>query len=106
MDYINRPKYIEKIKQFINKPIIKILTGMRRVGKSTLLLIIKDDILKDIPNENKIYINFESTNFFDVNNSHALLKYLQPLLKNINGKVYFSLMKFNLSIIGNKLSMD
>lgn len=56
MDYITRPKYIEKIKQFIDKPIIKILTGMRRVGKSTLLLIIKDDILKDIPNENKIYI--------------------------------------------------
>ena len=59
MDYIIRPKYIEKIKQFIDKPIIKILTGMRRVGKSTLLLIIKDDILKNIPNENKIYINFE-----------------------------------------------
>ena len=55
---------------------------MRRVGKSTLLLIIKDDILKGIPNENKIYINFESTNFFDINNSHALLE-------NISGKVYF-----------------
>ena len=82
MDYIARPKYIEKIKQFIDKPIIKILTGMRRVGKSTLLLIIKDDILKGIPNENKIYINFESTNFFDINNSHALLE-------NISGKVYF-----------------
>ena len=89
MDYIIRPKYTEKIKQFIDKPIIKILTGMRRVGKSTLLLIIKDDILRNIPNENKIYINFESTNFFDINNSHALLKYLQPLLENISGKVYF-----------------
>ena len=89
MDYITRPKYIEKIKQFTDKPIIKILTGMRRVGKSTLLLIIKDDILKDIPNENKIYINFESTNFFDINNSRALLKYLQALLENISGKVYF-----------------
>ena len=89
MDYIPRPKYIEKIKQFIDKPIIKILTGMRRVGKSTLLLIIKDDILKDIPTENKIYINFESTNFFDINNSHTLLEYLQALLENISGKVYF-----------------
>ena len=89
MDYIARPKYIEKIKQFIDKPIIKILTGMRRVGKSTLLLIIKDDILKNIPNENKIYINFESTNFFDISNASALLKYLQPLLENISGKTYF-----------------
>ena len=36
MDYIARPKYIEKIKQFIDKPIIKILTGMRReIGRAS-----------------------------------------------------------------------
>ena len=40
MDYIFRDKYIEKIKKFIDKPIVKILTGMRRVGKSTILNII------------------------------------------------------------------
>lgn len=34
MDYIIREKYISKIKPFINKPVLKILTGMRRVGKS------------------------------------------------------------------------
>ena len=40
MDYIARPKYIEKIKQFIDKPVIKILTGMRRVGKSTSRILL------------------------------------------------------------------
>ena len=44
MDYTSREKYINKIKALINKPIIKILTGMRRVGKSSLLHIIKDEI--------------------------------------------------------------
>lgn len=33
MDYIIRPKYLKKINQFVDKPVVKILTGMRRVGK-------------------------------------------------------------------------
>jgi hypothetical protein len=57
MSYINRVKYIDKIKQFLDKPIIKVITGMRRVGKSTILIIIKDEILNTIKEENKIYLN-------------------------------------------------
>lgn len=34
---INRPNYIERISPFINKNIIKVLTGQRRVGKSCIL---------------------------------------------------------------------
>lgn len=89
MNYIFRAKYIEKIKKFIDKPIVKILTGMRRVGKSTILNIIKDDVLKDVPVENKIYINFESFEFFDINNADLLKDYLDEKLKNKKGKVYF-----------------
>lgn len=45
MDFVERKEYIDKIKPFINKPVIKVITGMRRVGKSTLeLLKIKTDI--------------------------------------------------------------
>ena len=89
MDYISREKYINKIKALINKPIIKILTGMRRVGKSSLLHIIKDEILKDVADENKIYINFEATNLLSINNVNSLLEYLKPLLEDVKGKVYF-----------------
>ena len=89
MDYIFRDKYIEKIKKFIDKPIVKILTGMRRVGKSTILNIIKDQVLKDVPDENKIYMNFESFEFFDINNAELLKDYLDEKLKNKKGKVYF-----------------
>lgn len=89
MDYIFRDRYIEKIKNFIDKPIVKILTGMRRVGKSTILNIIKNDVLKDIPEENKIYMNFESFEYFEINNASALKKYLNKKLKDQKGKVYF-----------------
>lgn len=89
MDYIFRDKYIEKIKKFIDKPIVKILTGMRRVGKSTILNIIKDQVLKDVPDENKIYMNFESFEFFDIKDANALKDYLSEKLKDKEGKVYF-----------------
>lgn len=89
MNYIFRDRYIEKIKNFIDKPIVKILTGMRRVGKSTILNIIKNDVLKDIPEENKIYMNFESFEYFEINNASALKKYLNKKLKDQKGKVYF-----------------
>lgn len=89
MDYIIREKYISKIKPFINKPVLKILTGMRRAGKSSLLHIIKDEILKDVADENKIYINFEATNLLSINSANSLLEYLKPLLEDVKGKVYF-----------------
>lgn len=89
MNYIFRGKYIEKIEKFIDKPIVKILTGMRRVGKSTILNIIKDYVLKDVPDENKIYMNFESFEFFDIKDANALKDYLDEKLKDKEGRVYF-----------------
>jgi len=89
VDYIIRPKYLDKIAKFIDKPVIKVLTGMRRVGKSTILTIIKDELLSDVPSKNKIYLNFESIEFLSISNANSLSNYLEPLLKNLEGKVYF-----------------
>lgn len=89
MEYIKRPKYLMQIKPFIDKPVIKILTGMRRVGKSTLLTIIKDTILQEVPNERKIYINFESLEFLEINNATLLAKYLIETTKHLEGKLYY-----------------
>lgn len=89
MEYISRVKYTDYIKEFIDKPVIKIITGMRRVGKSTLLTIIKDDILRDIPSENKIYMNFESLELLDVNDASALAKYVKKALDKVIGRAYF-----------------
>ncbi len=89
MDYIIRPKYIDKIKKFIDKPIIKVISGMRRVGKSTLLTIIKDELLKDIPEKNKIYLNFESSDLFIVQNHIDFMDHLKPLVSGLQGRIYF-----------------
>ncbi|MBS9783696.1 MAG: ATP-binding protein [Pasteurella sp.] len=89
MEYIVRPKYIKKIEKFVDKPVIKVLTGMRRVGKSTILTIIKNEILKTVPSEQKIYINFESLGFLHINDANTLANYLTENLKGIKGKVYF-----------------
>ncbi len=93
MNYIARDKYIKQIEKFIDKPIIKVLTGMRRVGKSTLLKIIKDNLLKEVSDSNKIYINFESISFSEIKNDKDLIEYLKPILneerKKSNSKFYF-----------------
>ena len=89
MQHIIRPKYLKQITQFVDKPVIKVLTGMRRVGKSTLLTMIKDEILKNIPDNNKIYLNFESGELFDITTAKALHTYLQPVIKKTKGKIYF-----------------
>lgn len=43
-----RKDYIEKIKPFINKPIIKVLTGIRRSGKLTIMLMLIDEFKKKV----------------------------------------------------------
>lgn len=89
MSKIIRQKYLEKIKPFVDKPVIKVLTGMRRVGKSTLLTMIKDEVLKTVPDTNKIYLNFEAVELFGIATAQSLLGYLQPRLQGITGKRYF-----------------
>ena len=42
---IQRERYIDKIKPFIGKDIIKVLTGIRRSGKSVMLQLIQEEIL-------------------------------------------------------------
>lgn len=46
MDFIVRKEYIDKILPFIDKPVIKVITGMRHVGKSTFLKMISQNTLK------------------------------------------------------------
>jgi predicted AAA+ superfamily ATPase len=74
--YIHRPFYLEKIKPFIGKALIKVLIGQRRVGKSFLLLQIKDLIQKQSPDTQIVFINKELHEFAEIKNSNDLLNYL------------------------------
>jgi predicted AAA+ superfamily ATPase len=76
MKKITRNIYIEKIKPFIGKPVVKILVGMRRVGKSELLNQICEIIQRDHSEEHILYINKELRSFDFIRSNNDLNSYL------------------------------
>ena len=61
---IIREKYLKRMIDAKDTEFIKVITGVRRSGKSTLLLMFRDYLLENnISSENVIYINFESAKF-------------------------------------------
>lgn len=82
---ILRESYLTKIRPFIGKDIIKVLTGIRRGGKSVLL----EQICKEINSPNTIFLNFE-----DLGNQH-LCDY-QTLHDDVCGKIGDSKEQFYL----------
>lgn len=86
---IQRQDYIEKIRPFINKHIIKVLIGTRRCGKSTMLKQIIDSLLKDgIPQENIVWINFELSDYFEITDIKKLEDYISGQIENAEGRIY------------------
>ena len=82
---VKRDLYLDKIRPFIDKPFIKVITGIRRCGKSTILMMIKEEILdKGIDDSNIVYINFESMLYSDIDNSKKLYSYVKDQVKNSN----------------------
>ncbi len=75
--YIERPIYLDRIKPFIGKELIKVLVGQRRVGKSFMLFQIMDLIKRGDKNANIIYIDKESHNFESINDHKSFLKYIE-----------------------------
>jgi uncharacterized protein len=60
---IERPIYLERIKPFIDKNLIKVIVGQRRVGKSYIIKQLSDIIVKNNPSANIIYIDKERNEF-------------------------------------------
>ena len=74
---IPRESYFEQIEPFIGKNIIKVLVGVRRCGKSTLLEMLYRRFLdQGIPAENMLHIRLESSAFSDLNNEATLTDYV------------------------------
>jgi predicted AAA+ superfamily ATPase len=86
---IIREKYLNRIKPFINKPLIKIITGIRRCGKSTFLRILIDDLIKSNVNpENILLINKDSLEFDFINSYTDLNDFVISKFQKINGNRY------------------
>ena len=68
---------------------IKVITGVRRCGKTVLLKQIIDDLKNSrIASENIIYINFESSKYKNIKNNTDLDDFVFSKTKDLNGKVY------------------
>ena len=81
MRVIERKLYLEKLKKFKDKQLIKVITGIRRCGKSTLLELFQD-YLKQIGIDEKqiITINFENPDYKQLKTSEALYYYIKSKL--------------------------
>lgn len=87
---LKREKYLNQLIESKDLNLIKVITGVRRSGKSTLLLQFKDYLLSQkIAEKNIIYMNFESAEWYDIKDYQDLYKYIK---ENINkGKNYLLL---------------
>ena len=82
---IKREQYLKKIRKVLGKQVIKVLLGMRRVGKSTLLLQIQDELIASgVSKEQIISLNFEWLEFEEFKNYKSLNTYIEN--KKVKGK--------------------
>lgn len=87
---IIREKYLEKIRPFYDVDLIKVLTGIRRCGKSVILTQIIDEIKKNgINSKNIIYINFELKEYSFIKNDDDLYEYIKKQMNNEKNIMFF-----------------
>ena len=80
---INREKYLEKLKFFKDKKLIKVITGIRRCGKSTLLKLYSEYLRNEgVKKSQIISINFEDPDFDELTDYKKLYEYLKSKLKD------------------------
>lgn len=85
---IIREKYLKKIRPFYDQDLIKVIMGIRRCGKSVLLLQIINELKKKgISEEQIIYINFENEDYAFIENDMELHKYIKE--KTTNKEKYY-----------------
>ena len=88
----NRELYLDQIKDYIDSPVIKIIKGIRRCGKSEILKLIIEELLnRKISDEQIIYLNYESMVPDDYRNHEGLYKYVQLRAQETEKKLYILL---------------
>jgi uncharacterized protein len=86
---IKRENFFSRIMPFVDKPVIKVITGIRRSGKSTFLkMLIRELEAGGVPASNIIYINKDSLSFEFLANYRDLHQYVTDSLSKAEGKKY------------------
>jgi len=86
---IKRETYLSRIRPFIGNELIKVLTGIRRSGKSVMLSLIQDELVESGVNRGQfIFLNFENMSNVHLCTSTALHDEIIRRANEIDGKVY------------------
>jgi predicted AAA+ superfamily ATPase len=81
-DLFNRTNAIKQIEPFIDKPFIKVITGIRRCGKSSILLLLAKRLKKmGVSNEQIIFINYENLDYAELNTYKKLYAFIKSKMK-------------------------
>jgi len=90
MKLIERSEYLNKVISVMGTPDIKVITGVRRSGKSKLLEAFKKYVIENVKSANIIHINFNMAKFEDLKEYHTLNSYIEN--RYVEGKENFVLI--------------
>ncbi len=80
---IERPLYTKRLTDFLNTPLVKVITGVRRAGKSSIIKLLIDKLLADGVSKNRILlINMESLEFEAIHDYRDLYNYVRKHLSS------------------------
>ncbi len=86
---IKRELYMRRIRPFIGSDLIKVMTGIRRCGKSVMLELIKQELIESgIDSAQLISINFEDMNYSHLQTAQALHDEITKRVAEVEGKAY------------------
>ena len=90
MKQINRPEYLQFLTSWKDEHVIKVVSGVRRCGKSTLFEMFKQQLLQEGVLEDQIIsINFEDIDFDDLRTPTALNNYIKERIQDKNNYYVF-----------------
>ena len=85
---LKRETYLEQIRPYYDSDIIKVITGVRRSGKSVLLDTIRDELIENgVNGDNVIYLNLEDMDYEYIENASDLNNEIKSRVTG-NGKYY------------------
>lgn len=84
-----RPEYLNQLIKFKDTDFIKVITGVRRSGKSVLLMLFQEHLMQEgVPDNHIIYMNFESFEYQTITTEEKFREKLNDLLPKDRKKVY------------------
>lgn len=91
---IKRERYMSRIRPFMGNDLIKVLTGIRRSGKSVMLDLIKEELISSGISDTQFTINFEAMKNARLCTAEALYREIIQQAEGIHSKIYLFLVTY------------